>query len=156
MFLGASSLRLAVISLVFGVLPFAPTAGAQPTVTVFTESPAPLGARGSEVGPNAGEYRVLVIPVVTASEPFDPANHGVDSFQADLHAALYDACQTRQPARTRASEPWLSIASSDTAAAFLEYQKAAEHAAVPVLGQVSRRPLSPVRAGTPVHNARPG
>jgi nucleotide-binding universal stress UspA family protein len=36
-----------------------------------------------------------------------------------------------------AIEPWLSIASSDTAAAFMEYQKAAEHDAARILGQVS-------------------
>ena len=36
-----------------------------------------------------------------------------------------------------AIEPWLSIASSDTAGAFLEYQKAAEHDAERILGQVS-------------------
>ena len=36
-----------------------------------------------------------------------------------------------------AIEPWLSIASSDTAAVFMEYQKAAEHAAARILGQVS-------------------
>jgi nucleotide-binding universal stress UspA family protein len=36
-----------------------------------------------------------------------------------------------------AIEPWLSIASSGTAAAFIEYQKAAEHDAARILGQVS-------------------
>jgi nucleotide-binding universal stress UspA family protein len=36
-----------------------------------------------------------------------------------------------------AIEPWLSIASSDTAAAFMQYQKAAEQDAARVLGQVS-------------------
>ena len=36
-----------------------------------------------------------------------------------------------------AIEPWLSIASSDTAAAFIEYQKAAEHDAARILDQVS-------------------
>jgi len=36
-----------------------------------------------------------------------------------------------------AIEPWLSIASSDTAAAFMQYQKAAELDAVRILGQVS-------------------
>jgi nucleotide-binding universal stress UspA family protein len=35
-----------------------------------------------------------------------------------------------------AVEPWLSIASSDTAAAFMEYQKAAEQDAARILGQV--------------------
>ena len=35
-----------------------------------------------------------------------------------------------------AIEPWLSIASSDTAAAFMEYQKAAEQDATRILGQV--------------------
>ena len=36
-----------------------------------------------------------------------------------------------------AIEPWLTIANSDTAAAFMEYQKAAESDAVRILGQVS-------------------
>ena len=36
-----------------------------------------------------------------------------------------------------AIEPWLSIASSDTAAAFMEYQKAAEQDVARILGQVS-------------------
>jgi nucleotide-binding universal stress UspA family protein len=36
-----------------------------------------------------------------------------------------------------AIEPWLSIASSDTAAAFMQYQKAAEQDAVRILAQVS-------------------
>jgi nucleotide-binding universal stress UspA family protein len=36
-----------------------------------------------------------------------------------------------------AIEPWLSIANSDTAVAFMEYQKAAEHDAARILGQVS-------------------
>jgi nucleotide-binding universal stress UspA family protein len=36
-----------------------------------------------------------------------------------------------------AIEPWLSIASSDTAAAFTAYQEAAEHDAARILGQVS-------------------
>jgi nucleotide-binding universal stress UspA family protein len=36
-----------------------------------------------------------------------------------------------------AIEPWLSIASSDTAAAFMEYQKAAEQDAIRILGQVA-------------------
>jgi len=36
-----------------------------------------------------------------------------------------------------AIEPWLSIATSDTAAAFMEYQKAAEQDATRILGQVS-------------------
>jgi len=36
-----------------------------------------------------------------------------------------------------AIEPWLSIASSDTAAAFIQYQKAAEQDAVRILAQVS-------------------
>jgi nucleotide-binding universal stress UspA family protein len=36
-----------------------------------------------------------------------------------------------------AIEPWLSIASSETAAAFMQYQKAAEHDAARILGQVS-------------------
>jgi nucleotide-binding universal stress UspA family protein len=35
-----------------------------------------------------------------------------------------------------AIEPWLSIASSDTAAAFMAYQEAAEHDAARILGQV--------------------
>jgi nucleotide-binding universal stress UspA family protein len=36
-----------------------------------------------------------------------------------------------------AIEPWLSIASSDTAAAFMEYQKAAEQDAARILGELS-------------------
>jgi nucleotide-binding universal stress UspA family protein len=36
-----------------------------------------------------------------------------------------------------AIEPWLSIASSDTAAAFMQYQKAAEQDGARILGQVS-------------------
>jgi len=36
-----------------------------------------------------------------------------------------------------AIEPWLSIATSDTAAAFMEYQKAAEQDATRILGKVS-------------------
>jgi len=36
-----------------------------------------------------------------------------------------------------AIEPWLSIASSDTAAAFIQYQKAAEQDAVRILAHVS-------------------
>ena len=36
-----------------------------------------------------------------------------------------------------AIEPWLSIASSDTAAAFMAYQEAAGHDAARILGQVS-------------------
>src|SRR4051794_13305377 len=36
-----------------------------------------------------------------------------------------------------AIEPWLSIASSDTATAFMEYQKAAEQDAGRILGQVA-------------------
>lgn len=36
-----------------------------------------------------------------------------------------------------AIEPWLSIASSDTAAAFMEYQNAAQQDAARILGQVS-------------------
>jgi len=37
-----------------------------------------------------------------------------------------------------AIEPWFSITSSDTAVAFMEYQKAAERDAAGMLGQVSR------------------
>ena len=36
-----------------------------------------------------------------------------------------------------AIEPWLSIASSDTAAAFMQYQRTAEHDATRILGEVS-------------------
>ncbi len=36
-----------------------------------------------------------------------------------------------------AIEPWLSIASSDTAAAFMEYQKAAQQDAARILGELS-------------------
>jgi nucleotide-binding universal stress UspA family protein len=36
-----------------------------------------------------------------------------------------------------AIEPWLSIASSDTAAAFMQYQRAAEEEAGHILGQIS-------------------
>jgi nucleotide-binding universal stress UspA family protein len=36
-----------------------------------------------------------------------------------------------------AIEPWLAIASSDTAGAFMEYQRAAEQSATRILGKVS-------------------
>jgi len=49
--------------------------------------------------------------------------------------ALAKGLETKVTAGT-AIEPWLSIASSDTAAAFMEYQKAAERDAARILGKV--------------------
>jgi nucleotide-binding universal stress UspA family protein len=52
-------------------------------------------------------------------------------------AGLAPAKRLGEVTAVTAIEPWLSIASSDTAGAFMEYQKAAEHAAVRILGQVT-------------------